>query len=165
MASLRSSAASKTGSQLGVNHGTIRHRVDVEQDNDDFRRELQKMGVGLREEIQGLRVKLQHLEKLVGEDSDTILLSAGAPSSAGFFRFRTCVVLFFLIFLNVAGSAILGIYWAIRFDKMGDGFTAAGWLVAIGTLLLAGPIAYHYPRCSCWKTKDNPYMGRVNTLE
>ncbi|KAJ5127853.1 hypothetical protein N7448_008632 [Penicillium atrosanguineum] len=85
------------------------------------------MGVGLQEEIQELRVKLQHLEKLVERDSKIASVSAGAPSPAGIFRFRTCVVLFLLIFLNVAGSAILGIYWAVRFDKMGDGFTAAGW--------------------------------------
>ncbi|CAI7566712.1 unnamed protein product [Penicillium glandicola] len=161
MASIKFSGASNTGYQTGVNHGVIRHRVDAEQDYDDFRREVHE----LQEEIQGLRVKIQHLEQLAERGSNTTSVSAGAPSSVGFFRFRTCVVLFFLIFLNVAGSAILGIYWAVRFDKMGDGFTAAGWLVAIGTLLLAGPIAYHYPRCSCWITSDKPYIGRVNTLE
>lgn len=57
------------------------------------------------------------------------------------------------MFLIVVGSATLGIYYSVRYDKMGDGFTAAGWIVATGTLLLAGPLARHYPSCSCWGTK------------
>lgn len=70
------------------------------------------------------------------------------------------------MFLIVAGSASLGIYYTVRFDKMGDGFTAAGWIVAIGTLALAGPLARHYPYCSCWGPRI-PYsyeLRRINTF-
>jgi len=32
-------------------------------------------------------------------------------------------------------------------------------------LLLAGSIAYHYPRCSYWKTRGKLCLGRINTQE
>jgi hypothetical protein len=38
--------------------------------------------------------------------------------------------------LVVIGSGVLGIYSTVNFDKMGDGFTAAGWIVAISVLWL-----------------------------
>ena len=52
---------------------------------------FKKWGVGLQEEIQELRVKLQHLEEACWRDSNTTSVSDGALSSTGFFRFRTCV--------------------------------------------------------------------------
>jgi hypothetical protein len=68
----------------------------------------------------------------------------------GVYSIRTCYIICFVMFLIVVGSASLGIYYTVRFDKMGDGFTAASWIVAIGALSLAGPLARHYPHCSCW---------------
>lgn len=68
--------------------------------------------------------------------------------------------------LIIAGSAGLGIYYAVRFDKMGDGFTTASWIVDVGTFLLAVPLAQHYPYCSCWGPRI-PYsceLRRTNTL-
>jgi hypothetical protein len=84
----------------------------------------------------------------------------------GIFKVRPCYIICFLMFLIIAGSASLGIYYTVRFDKMGDGFTAASWIVAIGTLALAGPLARHYPYCSCWGPRI-PYsyeLRRTNTL-
>ena len=81
------------------------------------------------------------------------LFPESAKPPASFYLPRPCYIFCFLMFLIVAGSASLGIYYTVRYDKMGDGFTAAGWIVATGTLLLAGPLARHYPNCSCWGTK------------
>lgn len=70
------------------------------------------------------------------------------------------------MFLIISGSASLGIYYTLRFNRMGDGFTAASWIVAIGALALAGPLARHYPYCSCWGLRI-PYsceLRRINTL-
>lgn len=86
--------------------------------------------------------------------------------TSGFPKMRPCYIISLLVFFIVAGSASLGIYCTIALDKMGDGFTAAGWVVAIGALALAGPVAYHYPHCTCWK-REGPYiegLRRVNTL-
>lgn len=68
--------------------------------------------------------------------------------------------------LVVIGSGVLGIYYTVQFDRMGDGFTAASWIVAIGAMALAGPMARHYPHCSCWRPTTPYYhaMRRASTL-
>jgi hypothetical protein len=51
-------------------------------------------------------------------------------------RFQLCYVICSIMPLVVIGSGVLGIYSTVNFDKMGDGFTAAGWIVAISVLWL-----------------------------
>jgi hypothetical protein len=34
---------------------------------------------------------------------------------------------------------------------MGDSFTLAGYVVAVGTTISAPILAYHYPHCKCWE--------------
>jgi len=68
--------------------------------------------------------------------------------------FPTCWILILIVLTVVFGSAAIGIYYSTK-HQMGDGFTTASWVVAVGTLLLAGPIAYHYPHCGCWKPQDS----------
>lgn len=67
----------------------------------------------------------------------------------------TCWILIFLVLTVALGSTALGVYFSVAKNKMGDGFTTAAWAVAVGALLLIGPIAYHYPHCKCWKRRDN----------
>ncbi|KAF5659774.1 hypothetical protein FCIRC_12368 [Fusarium circinatum] len=82
------------------------------------------------------------------------------------FRRRPCYIMCSIMALVVIGSGVLGIYYTIRFDRMGDGFTAASWIVAIGAMALAGPMARHYPHCSCWRPTTPYYhaMHRISTL-
>ncbi|SCO42673.1 uncharacterized protein FFMR_06898 [Fusarium fujikuroi] len=81
-------------------------------------------------------------------------------------RFRPCYIMCSIMVLVVIGSGVLGIYYTVQFDRMGDGFTAASWIVAIGAMALAGPMARHYPHCSCWRLKTPYYhaMHRTSTL-
>jgi hypothetical protein len=65
-------------------------------------------------------------------------------------RIRPCHLLVTLGFLVIGGSLAVGLYYSIAKDRMGDGFTAAGWMTAVGTLILAAPMAKHYPHCRCW---------------
>jgi hypothetical protein len=98
---------------------------------------------------------------------DPSLFPASTSPPASFFIIRPCYAFCFLMFLIIGGSASLGIYYSVKYDKMGDGFTAAGWIVAIGTLILAGPLARHYPHCSCWGTKrplHSHELIHLNTL-
>ncbi|KAF5719547.1 hypothetical protein FMUND_4650 [Fusarium mundagurra] len=74
-------------------------------------------------------------------------------------RFRPCYIICSIMALVVIGSGVLGIYYTVRFDRMGDGFTAASWIVAIGAMALAGPMARHYPHCSCWRPATPYYHG------
>jgi hypothetical protein len=66
----------------------------------------------------------------------------------------TCWILIFLVLTVAIGSTAIGVYFSVAKNQMGDGFTAAAWVVGVGALLLAGPIAYHYPHCQCWKRRD-----------
>jgi hypothetical protein len=65
---------------------------------------------------------------------------------------RPCYLLVALGFLVIGGSLAVSLYYSIAKDRMGDGFTAAGWMTAVGTLILAAPMAKHYPHCKCWGT-------------
>lgn len=70
--------------------------------------------------------------------------------------------------LIITGSAAFAMYWTIRTGAIGDGFTAASWLVAVGTLIVAVPVARHYQHCRCWKKVDRAYIAgpcRVDTIE
>jgi len=66
----------------------------------------------------------------------------------------TCWIIIFLVLTVALGSAAVGLYFSVGENKIGDGFTTATWVIGVGALLLAGPIAYHYPHCKCWKRRD-----------
>ena len=70
-----------------------------------------------------------------------------------------CWILTFLASLIVAGSLTVGLYFSIAKKQMGDGFTAAGYIVTVGTLILAAPIAKHYPHCKCWRREGREIVG------
>jgi hypothetical protein len=65
-------------------------------------------------------------------------------------RIKPCYLLIALGFLAVGGSLAVGIFYSVSEDRMGDGFTTAGWMVAVSTLVLAAPMAMHYQHCRCW---------------
>jgi hypothetical protein len=65
-------------------------------------------------------------------------------------RIKPCYVMVALGFLAIDVSLAVGLFYNIAQDRMGDGFTTAGWMVAVSTLMLAAPMAKHYPNCRCW---------------
>lgn len=83
----------------------------------------------------------------------TVQLASSQEISAAniLHRIRPCYFLVALGFLVIGGSLAVGLYYSIAKDRMGDGFTTAGWMTAVGTLILAAPMAKHYPHCKCWK--------------
>ena len=62
-----------------------------------------------------------------------------------------CWTIILLGSVVIAGSLAVGLYYSIAEDRMADGFTVAGWIIAVGTLVLAVPITQHYPSCKCWQ--------------
>ena len=77
-------------------------------------------------------------------------------------RTRPCYLLVTLGFLVIGGSLAVGLYYSIAKDRMGDGFTTAGWMTAVGTLILAAPMAKHYPHCRCWETRETVTCHNCN---
>lgn len=65
-------------------------------------------------------------------------------------RIPLCYILALLGLIVIGGSLAVGVYYSVAKDRMGDGFTTAGWMTAAGTLILAAPMARHYPHCRCW---------------
>jgi hypothetical protein len=96
--------------------------------------------------------------------------SSLSPSDAGFtpitptkakrrFSLPTCWIIIILGGITIAGSFAVGLFYSIVKDQMGDGFTVAGWIIAVGTLAFAVPVTQHYPRCNCWKKTANSVLG------
>lgn len=90
---------------------------------------------------------LQHLSETTGTLETT---SAILVESKVFSRWPTCWILLLFAILFIGGSLAVGLYYSVAEDRMGDGFTVAGWMTAVGTLILAVPITQHYPHCKCW---------------
>jgi len=76
--------------------------------------------------------------------------SQSAIDLTGWQRVKPCYVMVVLGSLAISGSLVVGIFYSITQDRMGDGFTTAGWMVAVSTLVLAAPMMKHYPNCRCW---------------
>jgi hypothetical protein len=79
-----------------------------------------------------------------------LLSLRSANMFAGLQRIKPCYLMIALGVLMIGGSLAVGIFYSISEDRMGDGFTTAGWMVAVSTLVLAAPMAKHYPNCRCW---------------
>jgi uncharacterized membrane protein (DUF485 family) len=70
-------------------------------------------------------------------------------------------MIFFAAF--VALSCFLGVYFTAekRYGySMGDAFTLAGWVIAVGAFISTAVLANHYPRCARWKySRDGNKKG------
>lgn len=69
-------------------------------------------------------------------------------------RIPFCYSLAALAFVFISSSSAVGLYYSIAQNAMGDGFTTAGFILAVGTLIVTPPAAYHYQHGRCW-TKDS----------
>jgi len=68
----------------------------------------------------------------------------------------------------VALSCFLGVYFTLNKSygySMGDAFTLAGWVVAVGAFISTAILAYHYPRCECWEPPEHPQRSRCGSYE
>jgi len=67
---------------------------------------------------------------------------------------RGCISLITLGSTFILLSVFLGVYFTVNKSygySMGDSFTLAGYVFAIGTMIVAALMGYHYPRCKCWR--------------
>jgi hypothetical protein len=86
---------------------------------------------------------------------------ATKPKPKGRLSLPTCWIIIMLAGLVVGGGLAVGLFFSIAKGQMGDGFTVAGFIIAVGTLALAVPITQHYPRCKCWKKVTNSILASV----
>lgn len=58
------------------------------------------------------------------------------------------------MFVFIALSLILGIFFTASTKySMGDSFTLAGYVIAVGGLICSFLLACHFSNCKCWKEK------------
>jgi hypothetical protein len=70
-------------------------------------------------------------------------------------------MLFLAIFVSL--SCFLGVYFTINKSygySIGDAFTLAGWVVAVGAFISSAILAYHHPRCKCWESSIYSQLSR-----
>ena len=75
-------------------------------------------------------------------------------------------MIMFAIF--IALSLFLGVYFTIekRYGySMGDAFTLASWVIAVGAFISTGVFAIHYPRCKCWEPPQRDENAILNAYE
>lgn len=92
-----------------------------------------------------------------------------------FASIRPCYMIIAFMLSTILGSGAFAVYWTVHANAMGDAFTAASWFVAVGTFIVAVPVARHYPRCKRWKrsvrthligdASDMIELGRVDSLQ
>lgn len=78
-------------------------------------------------------------------------------------RPRGCLLIITFFATFVAVSLFFGILFTIRKEygySLGDAFTLASYIVAIGAFTSTAMVAYHYPHCRCWgKAEGNNDSG------
>ncbi len=83
------------------------------------------------------------------------------------FGVRGCVLIIAVFVIFTLLSCFLGVYFTVNKGYgygMGDAFTLAGYVIAVGALVSTAGSAYHYPRCACWK-KTKQEIERAIELE
>jgi len=86
-----------------------------------------------------------------------------------FRQIRVCFLIMSIMSGFIILSCFLGVYFTTRKEygySMGDAFTLAGYVVAVGTLICGFMYASHFPACQCWKRKTmTPECDRPVALD
>jgi hypothetical protein len=88
----------------------------------------------------------------ISRDTDTILLCFAWDCHWP----RGCYIVALLMTGFIGLSVFLGLFFTINKEygySMGDSFTLAGYVIAVGALITSLLFALHYPRCDCWRSK------------
>jgi hypothetical protein len=75
-------------------------------------------------------------------------------------------MLFFAAFVGL--SCFLGVYFTLNKSygySMGDAFTLAGYVIAVGAFISSAILAYHRPRCKCWDSSVHHQASRHDDYE
>ncbi|KAF8857455.1 hypothetical protein BDZ45DRAFT_726730 [Acephala macrosclerotiorum] len=71
---------------------------------------------------------------------------------------RGCLLILSMVASFILFSCIAGLYFTLEKShgySMGDAFTLAGYIVAVGALVSTAAMAKHWPSCRCWKGSPN----------
>jgi hypothetical protein len=98
-----------------------------------------------------------------------LLVQQETSTASRFGRPRTCYLIIAMFASFVGLSCFLGVYFTVETKygySMGDSFTLASWVVAIGAFVSSGVLAKHHRRCRCWERleesdEDNIELQRL----
>jgi hypothetical protein len=72
--------------------------------------------------------------------------------------FRPCLILAYLASLTISSSLVLALWWSIAHKDPSGGFTMAGYIVAVGGIVMFPIQSHHSKSCKCWK-RDSQTPG------
>ncbi len=73
-----------------------------------------------------------------------------------------CIIILIAMGAFIGLGCFLGVFFTVHREygySMGDAFTLAGFVVAVGALVCSGLLAWHYPRCECWTDRKRGGVG------
>ena len=77
-----------------------------------------------------------------------------------------CILILSIFVLSVFSSSLLGIYLtAIALHSLGDSFTVAAYVLAVGAFAWSALMAWHTPRCKLRSTMNGPARSQVQARE
>jgi hypothetical protein len=65
--------------------------------------------------------------------------------------FRTCLVLAYVAAFTITSSLIVALWWSFKHNDASGGFTMAGYMVAVGGIIMYPIQSRHSKGCTCWK--------------
>lgn len=88
-------------------------------------------------------------------------------------QLRGCKLILLVMSSFIILSLFLGIFFTVHKEygySMGDSFTLAGYIIAVGALVCSFLLARHLPTCKCWKNYHSKKRRRssdasLNTVE
>lgn len=69
---------------------------------------------------------------------------------------RGCILILSMVATFIIFSCMTGLYFTLDYShgySMGDAFTVAAYIVAVGALVSTAAMARHWPSCRCWRGK------------
>lgn len=77
-----------------------------------------------------------------------------------------CILILLIFMFSVVSSSLLGIYLtAIALHSLGDSFTVAAYVLAVGAFAWSALMAWHTPRCKLRSTMNGPARSQVQARE
>jgi hypothetical protein len=65
--------------------------------------------------------------------------------------FRTCLIMAYLAAITISSSIAIAMWWTIAHKDPSGGFTMAGYIVAVGGIVMFPIQSHHTKSCKCWK--------------
>jgi hypothetical protein len=94
----------------------------------------------------------QHLHNPPTYHSNIPLPTPGLQLQVARLRlFRTCLIMIYLAAITIISSLVIALWWSITRKDPSGGFTMAGYIIAVGGIVMFPIQSHHSKSCRCWR--------------